>query len=97
MTYHVQPIIISIKNIIVGENMCVDYENFISSIYTPLKSISSMADVIYYKCNNDWVFFDASYSDCEELLSFVFSIKILTDYIMHLRNNALDSFQEFNR
>lgn len=53
-----------------------------------------MADVIYYKCNNDWVFFDSSYSDCEELLSFVFSIKILTDYIMHLRNNALDSFQE---
>lgn len=69
--------------------MCVDYENFISSIYTPLKSISSMADVIFYKCNNDWAFFDASYSDCEELLSFVFSI-------MHLRNNALDSFQEFN-
>lgn len=56
-----------------------------------------MADVIYYKCNNDWVFFDSSYSDCEELLSFVFSIKILTDYIMHLRNNALDSFQELNR
>lgn len=56
-----------------------------------------MADVIYYKCNNDWAFFDASYSDCEELLSFVFSRKILTDYIMHLRNNALDSFQEFNR
>lgn len=69
--------------------MCVDYENFISSIYTPLKSISSMADVIFYKCNNYWAFFDASYSDCEELLSFVFSI-------MHLRNNALDSFQEFN-
>ena len=65
--------------------MRVDYENFISSIYTPLKSISSMADVIYYKCNNDWAFFDASYSDCEELLSFVFSI-------MHLRNNALDLF-----
>ena len=63
--------------------MCVDYENFIASIYTPLKSISSMADVIFYKCNNDWAFFDASYSDCEELLSFVFSIKILTDYIMH--------------
>ena len=57
--------------------MCVDYENFIASIYTPLKSIS--------------------YSDCEELLSFVFSIKILTDYIMHLRNNALDSFQEVSR
>ena len=76
--------------------MCVDYENFISSIYTPLKSISSMAYVFYYKCNNDWGFFYASYSVCEELLSFVFSIKILTDYIMHLRNNALDSFQEFN-
>lgn len=70
--------------------MCVDYENFISSIYTPLKSISSMADVIYYKCNNDWAFFEASYLDCEELLSFVFSI-------MHLRNNALDSFQEVSR
>lgn len=89
MTYHAQPIIISSKNITVGENMCVDCENFISSIYTPLKSISSMADVIYYKCNNDWAFFEASYLDCEELLSFVFSI-------MHLRNNALDSFQEFN-
>lgn len=70
--------------------MCVDYENFISSVYTPLKSISSVADVIYCKCNNHWAFFDASYSDCEELLSFVFSI-------MHLRNNALDLFQEFNR
>ena len=85
MTYHAQPIIISSKNIVVGKNMRVDYENFISSIYTPLKSISSVADVIYCKCNNDWAFFDASYSDCEELLSFVFSI-------MHLRNNALDLF-----
>lgn len=34
----------------------MDYEDFLTEIYAPLKSIELLSDIIYEKSNNDWDF-----------------------------------------
>ena len=34
----------------------MDYEDFLVEIYTPLKSIEILSEIIYDKANNDWDF-----------------------------------------
>ena len=36
----------------------MDYEDFVVTIYTPIKTIELISDIIYTKCNEDWEFYN---------------------------------------
>lgn len=73
----------------------MDYETFLSYIYTPLKSIELLSDTIYYKYNEEWDFIEneESRKHVQELLSLNFSIKQVVKYLLNLRKNSVESLK----
>ena len=65
----------------------MDYEDFLSMIYTPLKSIELLTDVIYTKCNEDWDMFTGENSrlNADELLAINFAVKLCAKHILEFR------------
>ncbi len=68
----------------------MDYEDFLSMIYTPLKSIELLTDVIYTKCNEDWDMFTGENSrlNADELLAINFAVKLCAKHILEFREKA---------
>lgn len=71
----------------------MDYETFLSYIYTPLKSIELLSNTIYNKYNEEWDFIENedSRKQVQELLSLTFSIKQVTRYLLKLRKKSVES------
>ena len=76
----------------------MDYESFLSYIYTPLKSIELLSDTIYNKYNEEWDFIEneKSRTHVQELLSLNFSIKQVTKYLLQLRDDSIQSLYVSN-
>lgn len=72
----------------------MDYESFLSYIYTPLKSLELLSNTIYNKYNEEWEFIEneKSRKHVQELLSLNFSIKQVTKYLLKLREESIKSF-----
>lgn len=72
----------------------MDYESFLSYIYTPLKSLELLSNTIYNKYNDEWEFIEneKSRKHVQELLSLNFSIKQVTKYLLKLREEGIKSF-----
>ncbi len=70
----------------------MDYEDFLSIIYTPLKSIELLSDIIYTKTNEDWELFNSNYKrkEMDELLALNFATKLCARYILKQRSICVD-------
>lgn len=70
----------------------MDYETFLSYIYTPLKSIELLSQTIYNKHNEEWDFAknEESIKQVQELLSLTFSIKQVARYLLKLRKKSVE-------
>lgn len=70
----------------------MDFEDFLSEIYYPIKSIELLNSEIYLKYNEEWDFKDPimfrQYSD--ELLSLNFAIEQCIKHLLYLRKQRLD-------
>ena len=75
------------------EKCVMDYEDFLVEMYTPLKSIENLSDIIYYKANNDWDFFDRNTKrECfDELISLNYLIGLSTKELLKNRKIQIDN------
>ena len=58
----------------------MEYEDLLTELYTPLKNIHLISDIIYTRYNEEWDFIknENSKKHVEELLALNFSIKFYT-------------------
>lgn len=64
----------------------MDYEDFLAEIFTPLKSIEVLTDVIYEKCNDDWrIFSQMNREHGEELLAINYAINLCAKNLLQKR------------
>jgi len=70
----------------------MDFEDFLTNIYTPLKSIELLTETVYLKYNEDWDFIanEESKKHVQELLSLNFSIQQVTQYLLKLRKECIN-------
>lgn len=68
----------------------MDYEEFLTDLYTPLMSIRVVSEIICEKINNDWDFLETNREQCEEMIAFVFAIKIMINKLFEKRNYEID-------
>ena len=69
----------------------MDFENVFTEMYTPLKLVELISDIIYKKCNEDWdILSGNTRSDAEELLALNFAIKICANHLLKIRQSAID-------
>ena len=72
----------------------MDYEEFLAEIYTPLKSIEAITQVIYIKCNEDWsVFSKLGREHGEEIMAFNHAISACAEKLINLRNTEVKYIQ----
>lgn len=74
----------------------MDYEDFVVTIYTPIKTIELISDIIYTKCNEDWEFYNSTErrKDIQELISLNFAINLCSKYILEQRKLAYDEISK---
>ena len=71
----------------------MEYEDFLSEIHTPIKSIKLLSDVIYTKANEDWNLLSScsERNDFEELMALNFLIGLCTKYLLEFRQTELNN------
>ena len=70
----------------------MEHEDYLSRIYTPLKSIELLSDIIYTKYNEDWCMFSEHYrKDSEELLALNYMINICAKHLLKQRQIEVDN------
>lgn len=69
----------------------MDYENFLTQLYTPLRTIELLVDTIDYKSNEDWNFYNIKETreDVKELFALCFAIKIIAEYLLKERQERV--------
>jgi len=68
----------------------MDYEDFLSMIYLPLKSIEVLTDTIYTKCNEDWSMYTGKTArvEVDEMLAINFAIELCAKHLLNLRETV---------
>ena len=71
----------------------MEYEDFLSEIYSPIYSIKVLSDIIYTKINEEWNFCDKNTpkKDLEELLSRNLLTAMCAEYLLNLIKQSLDN------
>lgn len=72
------------------DNKC-DFEDYLTEIYIPLKSIEVNLETIEKKINEDWGFLEANRAGSEELLAFLYSLKLVTSELLSSRKNQVNN------
>ena len=69
----------------------MDYEDFLSELYTPLKSIDLLSQIIYEKCNNDWEFLNEKTprENFDELIALNYLIGLVAKQLLENRKIQL--------
>ena len=69
----------------------MDYEDFLSEIYAPIKSIELLSDIIYTKANEDWNLLSScsNRNDFDELMALNFLIGLCAQHLQQFRENEL--------
>ena len=64
----------------------MDYEDYLSLTYTPVKAIEILSDIIYDKCNDEWDMFsgEENRQSAESMLALNFAIKLCTQYLFDM-------------
>lgn len=75
----------------------MELEDYLSLTYTPLKTVKTLTEIIYQKCNEDWNMFSGENqrNNTEELLAINFAIKLCADYLLKFRQECLDKMCVF--
>lgn len=73
------------------ENQFGDFEDYLAEIYTPLKSIDVIVETIERKINEDWNFLETNRKSAEELLSFIYSLKLVTKELLINRKEQVNN------
>ena len=68
----------------------MDFEDYLSLIYTPTRAIETLSDIIYAKCNEDWGFFSINAECAEELLELTYAIKLCAKELLIRRQQELN-------
>ena len=64
----------------------MDYEDYLSVCYRPLKTIEVLSDIIYIKSNEDWnLFSQMTRENGEELLAINYAIKLCARHLLNQR------------
>ena len=73
----------------------MDYEDFLVELYTPLKAIKFLSDVIYDKANNDWEFNsqNANRENFDELIATNFLIGLTAKYLIDFRKKQIENIK----
>lgn len=74
----------------IADDKC-DFEDYLTEIYTPLKSIVVNLETIEKKINEDWGFLETNRAGSEELLAFLYSTKLVTCELLSSRKNQLNN------
>lgn len=71
----------------------MDYEDFLIEIYSPLKAIECITDVIYMKANEDWELFSgkSSRADIDEMFALNCAIKIIIEHLLKFRLQEIEN------
>ena len=71
----------------------MDYEDFLSEIYRPLKGIEILTDVIYDKSNNDWEFLcqNTKREHFDELIALNYLIYLCVKNLLEIRQEQLNT------
>lgn len=73
------------------ENQFGDFEDYLAEIYTPLKSIDVIVETIERKVNEDWNFLETNRKSAEELLSFIYPLKLVTKELLINRKEQVNN------
>ena len=64
----------------------MEYEDYLTECYRPIKAIEVLSDIIYTKSNEDWnIFSQMTREQGEELLSINFAINICAKHLLRKR------------
>ena len=66
----------------------MEYEDFLTEIYTPLKSIEVLSEIIYKKFNEDWDF--KTRESADELIALNFLTELCAKHLLKNRRKVLD-------
>ncbi len=71
----------------------MDYESFLSEIYTPLIAIEILSDIIYQKCNDNWNIFsnNVTKESAYELLALNYAVNICAKSLLSMRDNIVSN------
>ena len=66
----------------------MDFEDYFTFSYSPLKAIEILTDIIYYKSNDDWdIFSHITREHAEELLALNYAINLCAKKLLTDRKN----------
>lgn len=71
----------------------MDYEDFLTEIYTPLVTIRVISEMIFEKTNEDWKFFERNREECEEMFSLVYAIRLMSENLLTVRKNEIEALE----
>jgi hypothetical protein len=72
----------------------MDYEDYLSVSYRPLKTIEVLSDIIYIKSNEDWnIFSQMTRENGEELLSINYAIKLCAKDLLNQRLEEINNIK----
>ena len=72
----------------------MDYEDYLSVSYRPLKAIEVLSDIIYIKSNEDWnLFSQMTRENGEELLSINYAIKLCAKDLLNQRLEEINNIK----
>lgn len=73
----------------------MDYEDYLSEIYTLIKGIWFLSEIIYEKANNDWNFLesDTNRESFEELIALNYLIGLSAKELLNLRKIQINNIQ----
>ena len=71
----------------------MDYEDFLVEMYTPLKSIEILSEIVYEKANNDWNFLSANSKreNFEEMIALNYLIGLSAKELLKNRKIQIDN------
>ena len=71
----------------------MDYEDFLTEVYIPIKSIELLSNIIYDKANNDWDFLrkDTQRENFDELIALNYLVGLSAKELLKLRQTQIDN------
>ena len=67
-----------------------DLEYFLNDIYTPLKTIENITDIIQWRADNEWDFLQPETREQgEELLCFNYAINQIVKHLLRMRQDCI--------
>ena len=75
----------------------MDFEDFLITIYRPLKAIEVLTDIAYEKGYCDWGLLSGNIEreNADKLISILYAINLCTEEVMKIRQQSLNNIKNF--